>query len=82
MTENEIVIDREALLVDHNMPPVYRVHARGEIVRNIDVVGDAEKTERAVCDRLKASDVMTDDATGCADDILSEGMSSVIEVGI
>jgi len=84
VAENDLVIGRETLLVDHNTPPVYRVHARGEIIRNIGVVGDAEKTERAVCDTdgLKASDVVTDDATGCTDNISSEGMSGVIEVGI
>jgi hypothetical protein len=51
------------LLVNYNTLPVYRVDARGEIIRNIDVIGDAEKTERAICDRdrLKVSDVVTDD---------------------
>jgi len=72
------------LLVNYNTPPIYRVDTRGEIIRNIDVIGDTEKTERVICgtDRLKVSDVVTDDAAGRADDILSEGMSGVIEVGI
>ena len=84
VAENDLVIGRETLLVDHNTPPVYRVHARREIIRNIDVICDAEETERAVCDTdgLKTTDVVTDDAAGCADDILSDGMSCVIEVGI
>ena len=84
VAEDDLSISREALRINHNTTPVYRGDAGGEIVRDVDIVGDAEKSEGVVCDRngLKVSGVMADNATGCTDNVLGEGMSGAIEVGV
>ena len=84
VAEDDRAVGRQPLLVDHDTLPVYGVHARGEIVRNVDVVGDAEETERAICDTngLETNCIVADDATGCTDDVSSKGMSGMIEVRI